>query len=312
MFSKVRDGFSYELNMPNAHGVKIIQDVETVDSSLAGSLQAVNTSLTIRGLGSHSGVSDSSLCSFPTDGLYSVRVFSFIFPLFLIPASIIGLAYRQFAIGYLNTGRDLRRMESNTRSPIFSGFGELLEGIVTVRAFSAEQKFLDGLHQKIDQTTKVGVSLFILLPSTRLTDEYLPNIDVVQLLDDEPLAAPEFRLPRCRRRAHHDALRAFGLRERGNCGYVYHFGDGIHDQYILGLSVLDSARARSQVRLPPHPYLLPIDPIHMSHDAHVIEITGCIAPLNVWSNTSTFHKNLPQSSKTTARPPTGRPLKAKT
>lgn len=194
-------------------------------------------------------------------------------------------------------------MESNTRSPIFSGFGELLEGIVTVRAFSAEQKFLDGLHQKIDQTTKVGVSLFILLPSTRLTDEYLPNIDVVQLLDDEPLAAPEFRLPRCRRRAHHDALRAFGLGERGNCGYVYHFCDGIHDQYILGLSVLDSARARSQVRLPPHPYLLPIDPIHMSHDAHVIEIAGCIAPLNVWSNTSTFHKNLPQSSKTTARPP---------
>lgn len=86
-------------------------------------------------------------------------MFSFIFPLFLIPASIIGLAYRQFAIGYLNTGRDLRRMESNTRSPIFSGFGELLEGIVTVRAFSAEQKFLDGLHQKIDQTTKVGVSI---------------------------------------------------------------------------------------------------------------------------------------------------------
>lgn len=84
--------------------------------------------------------------------------FSIVFPLFLVPASIIGLAYRQFAIGYLNTGRDLRRMESNTRSPIFSGFGELLEGIVTVRAFSAEQKFLDGLHQKIDQTTKVHLS----------------------------------------------------------------------------------------------------------------------------------------------------------
>ncbi|KAG1751897.1 hypothetical protein EDB19DRAFT_1870900 [Suillus lakei] len=31
---------------------------------------------------------------------------------------------------YLKTGRDLRRMESNSRSPIFSGFGELLEGIV--------------------------------------------------------------------------------------------------------------------------------------------------------------------------------------
>jgi hypothetical protein len=56
------------------------------------------------------------------------------------------MLYRQLAIGYLNTGRDLRRMESNTRSPIFSGFGEMLEGLVTVRAFSAEGRFLDELH----------------------------------------------------------------------------------------------------------------------------------------------------------------------
>ncbi len=76
-----------------------------------------------------------------------------IFPLFLLPASLIGLAYRELAVVYLNTGRDLRRMESNTRSPIFSDFGELLEGIVTVRAFSAETRFLDNLHKKLDTTS---------------------------------------------------------------------------------------------------------------------------------------------------------------
>ena len=81
-----------------------------------------------------------------------------IFPWFLIPACIIGFFYRMLAIGYLNTGRDLRRMESNSRSPIFSGFGELLEGIVTVRAFSAERRFMDDLHTKIDVTTKVRIS----------------------------------------------------------------------------------------------------------------------------------------------------------
>ena len=59
-------------------------------------------------------------------------------------------------MGYLNTGRDLRRMESNTRSPIFSDFGEILEGIVTVRAFSAEKRFLNNVFVKIDITTKVG------------------------------------------------------------------------------------------------------------------------------------------------------------
>lgn len=79
-----------------------------------------------------------------------------IFPLFVFPAVVIGFIYRQLAIGYLNTGRDLRRMESNTRSPIFANFGELLEGIVTVRAFSAEQRFLDHHNAKVDLTTKVS------------------------------------------------------------------------------------------------------------------------------------------------------------
>jgi hypothetical protein len=60
-------------------------------------------------------------------------------------------------------------MESNSRSPIFSGFGELLEGIVTVRAFSAEQRFLDGLHSKVDLTTKVRIVHWVnpLHPLTR-------------------------------------------------------------------------------------------------------------------------------------------------
>lgn len=91
-----------------------------------------------------------------------------IFPYFLFPAIFIGYAYRQLAIGYLNTGRDLRRMESNTRSPIFSDFGELLEGIVTVRAFSAERRFLNNLHAKIDVTTKV----ILLFPFSLLSRTY--------------------------------------------------------------------------------------------------------------------------------------------
>ena len=73
------------------------------------------------------------------------------------------------AIGYLNTGRDLRRMESNSRSPIFSGFGELLEGIVTVRSFSAEQRFLDSLHAKVDLTTQVSITFLFLVCSCLLT-----------------------------------------------------------------------------------------------------------------------------------------------
>ena len=52
-------------------------------------------------------------------------------------------------------------MESNTRSPIFSDFGEVLEGIVTVRAFSAEKRFLNNVFVKISITTKVPDSLIL-------------------------------------------------------------------------------------------------------------------------------------------------------
>jgi hypothetical protein len=96
-----------------------------------------------------------------------------VFPLFAVPATIIGYFYRRLALGYLYTGRDLRRMESNSRSPIFSDFTAMLEGIVTVRgvcnllvvdsklliedhaAFSAEKRLMKKLHERLDASTQL-------------------------------------------------------------------------------------------------------------------------------------------------------------
>ncbi|TFK50640.1 multidrug resistance-associated ABC transporter [Heliocybe sulcata] len=117
------------------------KDIETVDSSLSSSLQSVNSSLAIL--------------------FASVITIIVVFPAFLLPATVLGLIYRFLGVGYLNTGRDLRRMESNGRSPIFAGFSELLDGIVTVRAFSAEQRFLNELHGRIDLTTKMWYSFWM-------------------------------------------------------------------------------------------------------------------------------------------------------
>ena len=86
---------------------------------------------------------------------------SYVFPLFIFPAIFLGFFYRRAAIAYLNTGRDIRRMESNTRSPIFANFSELLEGIVTVRAFSAEDRFLDDLYKKVDLTTQMWYTFWM-------------------------------------------------------------------------------------------------------------------------------------------------------
>ncbi|KAI0657587.1 multidrug resistance-associated ABC transporter [Cubamyces menziesii] len=109
------------------------KDVETIDTSLAGTLQSVNSSLALF--------------------MVSMVTVVVVFPLFLFPAIILGYLYRRTALTFLHTSRDLRRIESNTRSPVFANFSELLEGIVTVRAFGAEQRFLDDLYDKVNLTT---------------------------------------------------------------------------------------------------------------------------------------------------------------
>ncbi|TDL18519.1 multidrug resistance-associated ABC transporter [Rickenella mellea] len=117
------------------------KDMETIDTSLAGSLGEVYRAF-------------ATLIS-------AVLVVSFVFPWFMVPATVIGYVYYRMAVGYLNTGRDLRRMESVSRSPVFSGFAELIEGIVTVRAFSAERRFLNGLFAKVDTTTRMWYTFWM-------------------------------------------------------------------------------------------------------------------------------------------------------
>ncbi|KAF7362379.1 hypothetical protein MVEN_00584800 [Mycena venus] len=153
------------------------KDIETIDSSLSSSLQQVN----------------SSLAGF----FAALLTVTIVFPVFLVPyvlqllqtvalssssgvlsATFIGFFYYTFAVGYLNTGRDLRRMESNSRSPIFSDFGELLHGIVTVRAFSAEKRFLDNLHTRIDLTTKMWYTFWMTNRWLLLNFDFLGSLAV--------------------------------------------------------------------------------------------------------------------------------------
>ncbi|KAG9076857.1 hypothetical protein FS749_011320, partial [Ceratobasidium sp. UAMH 11750] len=73
-------------------------------------------------------------------------------PFFIVPAFVIAYIHLWFARGYVNASRDLRRIESNTRSPIISSFGELVVGIVTVRAFGSEKTFLNNMYKRLDRT----------------------------------------------------------------------------------------------------------------------------------------------------------------
>ena len=63
-------------------------------------------------------------------------------PGFLIAAVFISVIY--FIIGaiYIRSSRDLKRLESVQRSPLYQHFGETLSGITTIRAYGDERRFI--------------------------------------------------------------------------------------------------------------------------------------------------------------------------
>ncbi|GAA5873644.1 hypothetical protein JCM1840_002987 [Sporobolomyces johnsonii] len=82
----------------------------------------------------------------------NVAVIVIVSPRFVPAAMLIIWGYVRYSLMYVKASRDLRRLESVARSPIFSKFGETLLGIVTCRAFGAERRFLAGLFEMVDKT----------------------------------------------------------------------------------------------------------------------------------------------------------------
>ncbi|KAF8211386.1 multidrug resistance-associated ABC transporter [Mycena galopus ATCC 62051] len=108
-----------------------------------------------------------------------ILIVGVIFPLFLIPGLLLAFAYYKLSAVYLKSSRDLRRMEANTKSPIFTGFSELLEGIVTVRAFGVEKRFLKDMFDKVDLTTRLGHNFWQTNRWLLLNYDYLGAIAVL-------------------------------------------------------------------------------------------------------------------------------------
>lgn len=62
-------------------------------------------------------------------------------PLFLILIVPLGFVYFSYQKYYLRTSRELKRLDSVTKSPIFAHFQETLGGISTIRAFRQQRRF---------------------------------------------------------------------------------------------------------------------------------------------------------------------------
>ncbi|KAJ8918530.1 hypothetical protein NQ315_013034, partial [Exocentrus adspersus] len=93
-------------------------------------------------------VSDGLYCFFEVIG--TVVVISYTTPLFtsvIIPISLLYYFIQRF---YVATSRQLKRLESVTRSPIYSHFGETVTGVQAIRAYGQQERFMHESENKVD------------------------------------------------------------------------------------------------------------------------------------------------------------------
>ncbi|CRL00440.1 CLUMA_CG013703, isoform D [Clunio marinus] len=106
------------------------KDIEAVDSDLPATLRAFSS------------------CFFGV--IATLAVISISTPLFLfviVPISILYYFVQRF---YVATSRQLKRLESVSRSPIYSHFGESITGAQTIRAYTVQPRFIHESENKVD------------------------------------------------------------------------------------------------------------------------------------------------------------------
>ncbi|KAI9013950.1 P-loop containing nucleoside triphosphate hydrolase protein [Phycomyces nitens] len=83
-----------------------------------------------------------------------VILVSCITPAFLIPGTVITILFWLIGSYYLKTSRDLKRLNSVSRSPIYVQFGEAVNGVATIRAFGGQNRFIQENFNKIDSNNR--------------------------------------------------------------------------------------------------------------------------------------------------------------
>ncbi|XP_054158371.1 ATP-binding cassette sub-family C member 2-like [Oppia nitens] len=80
-------------------------------------------------------------------GLINISVLT---PLFLAPLIVAVILYVLFLIFYLKSSRQLKRLESTTRSQIISHFEESVNGLSSVRAYRCSDRFVREIESRLD------------------------------------------------------------------------------------------------------------------------------------------------------------------
>ncbi|KAL7286833.1 hypothetical protein TKK_0018975 [Trichogramma kaykai] len=93
-------------------------------------------------------ISDTIYCTFEV--IATLVVISYSTPIFIAVILPIGLIYYFIQRFYVATSRQLKRLESVSRSPIYSHFGESVTGAQTIRAYGVQDRFIKESESRVD------------------------------------------------------------------------------------------------------------------------------------------------------------------
>ncbi|KAG2227320.1 hypothetical protein INT45_004275 [Circinella minor] len=118
------------------------KDFETIDSSIPNDIMNFFTTILIV--------------------VSIVIVVCTVVPIFVIPMLLIVVTCIAVANMFVSTSRELKRMDSVSRSPLFSHFSETIVGVSTIRAFGASRQFMQEMLKRVDTNARPYYFVWVL------------------------------------------------------------------------------------------------------------------------------------------------------
>ncbi|XP_064640179.1 multidrug resistance-associated protein 1-like [Lineus longissimus] len=81
----------------------------------------------------------------------TIVVISYTIAIAMISIPLLLVLYIPIQRFYVATSRQLKRLESVSRSPIYSHFGETVTGATVIRAFGHQERFIQESHRRVDE-----------------------------------------------------------------------------------------------------------------------------------------------------------------
>ncbi|KAF5900053.1 canalicular multispecific organic anion transporter 1-like, partial [Clarias magur] len=116
------------------------------------------------------------LCLFGVIGtLFVICLATPLFTAIIVPLAIVYFFVQRF---YVSTSRQLRRLDSVSRSPIYSHFGETVAGLSVIRAYRHQERFLQHNKVTIDNNLKSNYPWIVSNRWLAIRLEFLGNLVV--------------------------------------------------------------------------------------------------------------------------------------